>query len=72
MRGPGLRGGPDSTGGPEPRLFGLSACFFRDTWRPRTFPRQGTGPGPLPGEQGSGPQGSGCLDAVKGNHKALA
>jgi len=24
------------------------------------------------GEQGSGPQGSGCLDAVKGNHKALA
>ena len=54
------------------RLFGLSACFSRNTWCSRTFPSRGTGPGPLSGEQGSGPQGSGCSDVVKNNHKALA
>ena len=60
------------------RLFGLSACFSRNTWcsrstwYSRTFPSRGTDPGPLSGEQGSGPQGSGCLDVVKDNHKALA
>ena len=54
------------------RLFGLSACFFRNTWCSRTFPSRGTGPEPLSGEQGSGPQGSSCLDVVKDNHKALA
>ena len=65
-------GGPDSTGGPEPRLFGLSACLFRDTRCSWTFPSRETGPGPLSGEQDSGPQGSGCLDVVKDNYKALA
>ena len=54
------------------RLFGLSACFFRNTWSSRTFPNQRTGPGPLPGEQGSGPQGFGYLDVVKDNYEALA
>ena len=67
-----FRGGPDSTGGPEPRLFGLSACLFRDTRCSWTFPSRETGPGPLSGEQDSGPQGSGCLDVVKDNYKALA
>ena len=62
----------DPMRGPEPRLFGLSACLFRDTWCSRTFPSRETGPGPLPREQDSGPQGSGCLDVVKDNYKALA
>ena len=56
-------------GGPDPRLF---ACLFRNTWRSRTFPSHELGPDPLPGEQDSGPQGSGCLDVVKDNYKALA
>ena len=56
-------------GGPEPRLF---VCLFRNTWRSRTFPSHESGPEPLPGEQDSGPQGSGCLDVVKDNYKALA
>ena len=67
-----FRGGPDSTGGPEPRLFGLSACLFRDTRCSWTFPSRETGPGPLSGEQDSGPQGSGCLDVVKDNYKTRA
>ena len=58
-------------GGPEPRLFGLSACLFRDTRRSRTFPSREAGPEPLPRDQDSGPQGSGCLDVVKDNYKAL-
>src|SRR6185295_6866249 len=53
-----------STGGPEPPVARLSACFFRNTWCSRTFPSRGTGPGPL---QGSGPQGSGCSAVVKDN-----
>ena len=77
--GPGAHGGsgtPRGSGPPRevrsPRLFGLSACFFRNTWCSQTFPSRGMGPGPLSGEQGSGPQGFGCLDVVKDNHKALA
>ena len=56
----------------SPRLFGLTACFSWNTWCSQTFPSRGTGPEPLSGEQGSGPQGSSCLDVVKDNHKALA
>jgi len=44
MRGPGACGGPDSSGGPEPRLLVLECLFLLDTWRPRTFPGRGTGP----------------------------
>ena len=58
--------------GPEPRLFGLSACLFRDTRRSRTFPSREAGPEPLPRDQDFGPQGSGCLDVVKDNYKTLA
>ena len=65
-------GGPDPSGGPDPRLFGLSACLFWDTRCSWTFLSCETGPGPLSGEQDSGPQGSGCLDVVKDNYKALA
>ena len=54
------------------RLFGLSARFFQNTWRSRTFPSHESGPEPLPGEQDSGPQGSGCLDVAKDNYVALA
>ena len=54
------------------RLSGLSARFFRNTWCSRTFPSHESGPEPLPGEQDSGPQWSGCLDVVKDNYKALA
>ena len=53
------------------RLFGLSACFFRNTWCSRTFPNQGTGPGPLSGEQGFRTAGVRLLDVVKENYKAL-
>ena len=45
-------GGPGSTGGPEPRLFGLSARLSRDTRRSRIFPSRETGPGPLSREIG--------------------
>ena len=53
------------------RLFGLSACFFRNTWCSRTFPNQGTGPGPLSGEQGFRTAGVRLLDVVKDNYKTL-
>ena len=55
----------------NPRLFGLSACFSRNTWCSRTFPNQGTGPGPLSGEQGFRTAGVRLLDVVKDNYKAL-
>ena len=61
-----------STGGPEPPLSGLSAHFFRNTWRSRTLLSHESGPEPLPGEQDSGPQGSGCLDVAKDDYKTLA
>ena len=76
--GPGPHGGsgiPWGSGPPREvrslRLFGLSARFFRNTWRSRTFPSHETGPEPLSGEQDSGPQGSVYLDVVKDNYKAL-
>ena len=53
------------------RLFGLSACFFQNTWCSRTFPNQRTGPGPLSGEQGFRTAGVRLLDVVKDNYKAL-
>ena len=53
------------------RLFGLSVCFFRNTWCSRTFPNQGTGPGLLSGEQGFRTAGVRTLDVVKDNYKAL-
>ena len=71
MGGPGFRGDPDLHGrSGAPRLFGLSACFFRNTWCSRTFPNQGTGPGPLSGEQGFRTVGVRLLDVVKDNYKA--
>ena len=76
--GPRPHGGsgiPRGSGPPRevrsPRLFGLSACFFRNTWCSRTFPNQGTGPGPLWGEQGFRTAGVRLLDVVKDNYKAL-
>ena len=54
-----------------PRLFGLSAYFSRNTWCSRTFPNQGTGPGPLSGEQGFRTAGVRLLDVVKDNYKAF-
>ena len=54
----------------SPRLFGLSACFFRNTWCSRTIPNQGTGPGSLSGEQGFRTAGVRLLDVVKDNYKA--
>ena len=53
------------------RLFGLSACLFGNTWCSRTFPNQGTGPGPLSGEQGFRTAGVRLLDVVKDNYKTL-
>ena len=47
-------GGPDGRGrartpigGPGPRLSASELPFLRDTWRLRTYPKRGTGPGPL-------------------------
>ena len=60
-----------STGGPEPPVVRLSACFSRNTWCSRTFPKQGTGPGPLLGEQGFRSAGVRPLDVVKDDYKAL-
>ena len=54
-----------------PRLFGLSACFSRNTWCSRTFPNQGMGPGPLLGEQGFRSAEVRPLDVVKDDYKAL-
>ena len=67
-----FRGGPGSTGGPEPRLFGLSARLSRDTRRSRTFPIVRQVRGRCREKQDSGPQGSDCLDVAKDNYKALA
>jgi len=72
MRGPGLPRGSGFLGRSGAPAVRLSACLFRDTWRSWTFPSRETGPGPLLREQDSGPQGSGCLDVVKDNYKALA
>ncbi|KAG2592168.1 hypothetical protein PVAP13_5NG529386 [Panicum virgatum] len=44
MRGPGLRGGPDSSEVRSPSCLRLSACLSQDTWRLRTFPSRGTVP----------------------------
>ena len=66
--GPGFRGDPEVR---SLRLFGLSVCFFRNTWCSRTFPNQRTGPGPLSGEQGFRTAGVRLLDVVKDNYKAL-
>ena len=52
-------------------MFGLSVCFFRNTWCSRTFLNQRTGPGQLTGEQGFRTAGVRLLDVVKGNYKAL-
>jgi hypothetical protein len=71
MRGPGLPRGSGSlerSGPPAVR----AARLFRDTRRFRIFPSREAGPEPLPSDQDSGPQGSGCLDIVKDNFKALA
>ena len=63
-RGPGPHEGSGTSAGVRtprevrsPRLFGLSACFFRNTWCSQTFPSRGTGPGPLSGEHGSDRKG---------------
>ena len=47
-------GGPDGRGrsrtpmgGPGPRLSASELPYLRDTWRLRTYPKRGTGPGPL-------------------------
>ena len=71
MRGPGLPWGSGSLGRSGPPAV-RAACLFRDTRRSRIFPSREAGPEPLPRDQDSGPQGSGCLDVVKDNFKALA
>ena len=65
MRGPGLRGGPDSSGGPEP----LECLPLPGHVASPDLPQPWNGSGSLSGEQDFGPQGSGCLDVVKDNYK---
>ena len=70
----GGSGIPRGSGPPRevrsPRLFGMRACFFRNTWCSRTFPNQGTDPGPLSGGQGFRIAGVRLLGVVKDNYKA--
>ena len=68
MRGPGPRGGPDSLGGPEPRLFALERLSLLGHVASPDFPRPWNESGPLSGGQDSGPQGSGCLVVVKDDY----
>ena len=70
-RGPGLPRGSGPLGRSGAPAV-LVARFFRDTRRSRIFPSREAGPEPLPRDQDSGPQGSGCLVVVKDNYKALA
>jgi len=73
VRGPvTIQGVRTSTKGPELLAVRAERLLFPNTWCSQTLPSRGTGPGPLLGEQGSGPRGSGCLDVVKDNHKAPA
>ena len=72
--GPGPHEGSGTSAGvrtpQEVRSPGCSGCrLLRDTCRSWTFPSCETGLGPLPRDQDSGPQGSGCLDVVKDNYK---
>ena len=60
-----------STGGLEPPAVRAERLLLPEYVVLPDLSQPGTGPGPLSGEQGSGPQGSGCLDVVKDNHKAL-
>ena len=69
MRGSGLRGGPGSLGGPEPRLLALECLPLPGHAASPDLPQPWIGSGPLSGEQDFGPQGSGCLDVVKDNYK---
>ena len=69
MRGPRLRGGPYSSGGPEPQLLALECLPLPGHAASPDLSQPWNGSGPLSGEQDSGPQGSGCLDVVKDNYK---
>ena len=72
MRGPGLRGGPDSPGGPEPQLLALERLPLPGHVATPDLSQSWNGSGLLSGEQDFGPQGSSCLDVVKDNYKTLA
>ena len=69
MRGPGLRGGPDSSGGPEPQLLALERLPLPGHVATPDLPQSWNGSGLLSGEQDFGPQGSSCLDVVKDYYK---
>ena len=64
MRGPGPCGGPDSSGGPEPRLLVLECLSLLGHVAFPDLPRPWNGSGLLSGGQDFGPQGSGCLVVV--------
>ena len=69
MRGPGLRRGPDSSGGPEPQLLALERLPLPGHVATPDLPQSWNGSGLLSGEQDFGPQGSSCLDVVKDDYK---
>ena len=64
-------GGPGLPGGPDPPVVWAERLLVPGT-RGAPGANQGMAPGLLLGGQGSGPQGSGCSDVIKDNHKALA
>ena len=69
MRGPGLLGGPDSSGCPEPQLLALERLPLPGHVATPDLPQSWNGSGPWSGEQDFGPQGSGCLDVDRDNYK---
>ena len=68
MRGPGPCGGPDSSGGPEPRLLVLECLSLLGHVASPDLPRPWNGSGLLSEGQDFGPQGSGCLVVVKDDY----
>ena len=57
MRGPGLRGGPDSSGGPEPRLLALECLPLPGHAASPDLSHPWNGSGPMLGEQDSDRRG---------------
>ena len=68
MMGPGLCGGPDSSGGPEPQLLALERLPLPGHVASPHLPRPWNGSGLLSEGQDFGPQGSDCLVVVRDDY----
>ena len=64
-----------SLGGPGPPAVLAEGYLLRDTWRHRTLPKRGAGPGPFAGRVGlrtTGVRPLSCQGVVKDNYDTLA